>query len=542
MVELQKSPDHFEEAAEIITTFEEKLHVRFEPGYNPVLRSMRLSLDEPLMEHRPLIFYAFIKSVTAVSNTTYRLLGFRPHYRNSSTQVKYWYYKGSAAGSKKRPIVFVHGIGGLFAYVPFIFQLWRFGHPIIAIEMAHVSMALVHEVPTFDDICAGIITALRRHHPSHEQDGALFIGHSLGTAVVSYLLRNHPEVGAAGAGGAILLDPVSILLHHPAVARQFVYLPDQDRVTATQLCVRFFAREQGVSYFISRHFHWFQGAMFLHSRSSDGDVAHRDAQASEEVRVQQADALPPVRVFLSENDCIVPSVKIHSYLQQVISGVNEWETAHSMRRSDPAKTLDVRRPSYYHGLVPPSAKLFGPTSPLGPIPTTTPIPSLAVLAAGSVAPDVRSILMKDLDHGAFLFDNHYMGEILAEVKTLLSQPGKGPQRRGLHGRTPSMPPEKNKKGLKISTPLSAAEMRQRATEQVLKEMRGTKSRTERKRPPRPLKLVDSNLSKFTIKSVTSPRISVKAITTPILSPCRIESAVSEMMLSPMIQRILSPYV
>jgi hypothetical protein len=80
-------------------------------------------------------------------------------------------------------------------------------------------------------------------------------------------------------------------LHYPDVAYNFVY---REPVAANEhaLCL-FCSRELYVSYYFSRHFHWFQSALF----------------------VSQRNVLPAnTHVYLSEHDNVVPSAEVYKYL------------------------------------------------------------------------------------------------------------------------------------------------------------------------------------------------------------------------------------
>lgn len=62
------------------------------------------------------------------------------------------------------PFVFFHGIGlGVFPYIPFIGRLAMSGQPVLCLEMNHVSMRWVKEVPDVDAVVHATVGALKSH-------------------------------------------------------------------------------------------------------------------------------------------------------------------------------------------------------------------------------------------------------------------------------------------------------------------------------------------------------------------------------------------
>ncbi|KAJ3268418.1 hypothetical protein HK104_005377 [Borealophlyctis nickersoniae] len=94
---------------------------------------------------------------------------------------------------------------------------------------------------------------------THGHTKACFVGHSLGTAAISWLL--HSPTHHTYVASTVLLDPVTFLLFHPAVAYNFVYRPP---TTVLELLTHYFvARELYIAHSISRHFNWSRNAVFV---------------------------------------------------------------------------------------------------------------------------------------------------------------------------------------------------------------------------------------------------------------------------------------
>jgi hypothetical protein len=89
--------------------------------------------------------------------------------------------------------------------------------------------------------------------------GACFVAHSLGTAVVSWMLhsKQHKHLVAT----SVLIDPVTFLLCIPKVCASFVH-PDP-KCVSTYLSSFLLAKELYISNALSRHFNWSWNAVFL---------------------------------------------------------------------------------------------------------------------------------------------------------------------------------------------------------------------------------------------------------------------------------------
>ncbi|KAI9254021.1 hypothetical protein BY458DRAFT_521528 [Sporodiniella umbellata] len=277
---------------------EAKFGVKFPPGYNDRLCCIRLSLDPVEANHRPLIVYIGLYLCTLVFNLVFLQwysgmtatvcehswggpLALLNPVHQAKTQVGYW---SRRTESQKTPIVLMHGLGvGLLGYVEFIHQLLTLAddRPVFIIELPYVSMRLVEHVPTAEETVRDIQQMLYRH--GHTQ--AVFVAHSLGTAVASWISKYAPEIML----GSIMVDPICFLLHHHHVAFNFMH-------RAPKALMEYFlcygvSRELHINHYISRHLQWFETIHF-------------------------ADELKNASVFLSENDRIIGSPLVHRFLKE----------------------------------------------------------------------------------------------------------------------------------------------------------------------------------------------------------------------------------
>src|SRR6266702_2272260 len=161
------------------------------------------------------------------------------------TNIPYWYRPHHS--STKLPILVIHGIGiGLYPYVAFLRELAAQDPDvgILAVEILPISMHITAPPLARDAMCAAITRIL----DAHGLHRVVVTGHSYGTVVASYPLRrqqgtttngttpqgteqapqeeNHTTVGDTTSPtivAALLVDPIPFLLHHPAVAYNFVY-------------------------------------------------------------------------------------------------------------------------------------------------------------------------------------------------------------------------------------------------------------------------------------------------------------------------------
>jgi hypothetical protein len=114
-------------------------------------------------------------------------------------------------------------------------------------------MRFVQEVPTKSEVCKGVAEMLKKEGYTK----AVFLGHSIGTMTLSYLL--HDPATRSVIYGLIFLDPITFLLHLPNVAYGFLYRTPKK---ANEWLFSFAAREAGIAWSLWRRFFWFDGILW----------------------------------------------------------------------------------------------------------------------------------------------------------------------------------------------------------------------------------------------------------------------------------------
>ncbi|WIA42213.1 hypothetical protein OEZ86_009473 [Tetradesmus obliquus] len=121
---------------------------------------------------------------------------------------------GMDAAPPGLPVLFLHGVGGLPAYLGLVLQMVAGGHPIIAVEFKGVSLRL-GKVMTADEVEAAVVGML----DELRIERACVMAHSYGTFIASLLVRRHPQRVAS----LYLLDPVTIGMFMPYLLTNFLY-------------------------------------------------------------------------------------------------------------------------------------------------------------------------------------------------------------------------------------------------------------------------------------------------------------------------------
>ncbi|KAI9449905.1 hypothetical protein BJY52DRAFT_1305632 [Lactarius psammicola] len=254
-------------------------------GSNPDMQCLRLTFDPVHMIHRPFIWYMIVSLVDTLTSISLYIQGFTHHNtrkwfhafpprpilalfsRSSSdtvTNIPYWYRPHRSR--TKLPILVIHGIGiGLYPYVAFLRELAAQDPDvgIIAVEILPISMHITAPPLARDAMCAAIMRIL----DAHGLHRFVLAGHSYGTVIAAHLLHrqkgNHTSVGDTTSptiAAALLVDPIPFLLHHPAVAYNFVYRHPRH---ANEWQLWYFAsRDADIARALARHFFWFESILF----------------------------------------------------------------------------------------------------------------------------------------------------------------------------------------------------------------------------------------------------------------------------------------
>ncbi|KAJ9442085.1 hypothetical protein DIPPA_26738 [Diplonema papillatum] len=259
-------PEDEAELEETIAWYSSQIHWVFPHTSSKERRfCTRLSLDPVQVKHRPFIAYVVTSLMMYSGLLSIRLLGFRKCHRRgvNNNSVDVHYRKGDPAAAKATckstlPIVFIHGIGiGFIHYAAFLRTLPT-DVDVYLVEWPHVSMKLVFEGPSS---ISSTVTTLRDIvvGDGHGKTGACFVGHSLGSTAVAWML--HDKSSKSLVKSAVFLDPVNFVLFDPAIAYAFMHRPPN---TVMQLLIHYFvSRELFIAHTLSRHFSWSHNALFL---------------------------------------------------------------------------------------------------------------------------------------------------------------------------------------------------------------------------------------------------------------------------------------
>lgn len=192
--------------------------------------------------------------------------------------------KGVADRASELPIVFCHGLGiGNLLYITFIQELVRRApsRRVLLVELPHISMRPVEVQASPKELVTCILDMLAAHNC---MGGVHFVGHSFGSVVLAWVVRQAPSVCCL----LTFMDPVCFLLCKHDVAYNFLYADDKNPEQA--MMHWFVARELYIAHTLSRRFWWHDNILF-------------------------PEQLPcPTAVVLSGADFIVPSHAVRQHL------------------------------------------------------------------------------------------------------------------------------------------------------------------------------------------------------------------------------------
>ncbi|KAI9711198.1 MAG: hypothetical protein M1820_002185 [Bogoriella megaspora] len=312
--------DEEKELDEYVQMLETGMSQQLEDGYGSA-KSLRLTLDEARMKHRPLVWYLIVFIVDAQTHlwlwwhrfTYYRKPLSRPYptvlpprpqtllsrHVSSTYEFSYWYRPHTSTTHK--PILFLHGIGiGLNTYVPFLSSLSTSSASpsgqigIIALELLPISFRITSSLPRRSDFLSSL-QQLLSNHPEF-LSGFTVVAHSYGSVLATHIISSslRPLIHSL-----VLVDPVSILLHLPDVAYNFTYRSPR-KASEWQLWY-FASTDMGVAHTLARGFFWSENVMWKE------DVS--------DLRVC---------VWLAGRDIIAPTGEIKAYLTRVKDGGEGW--------------------------------------------------------------------------------------------------------------------------------------------------------------------------------------------------------------------------
>lgn len=282
---VQEHPDESkaqeEELDEYADGIQTLLGRRLEPGWGSA-KSLRLTVDQVNMSHRPVLWYLIVMLVDSVTAACLRYSGFslyRTRLRSalaifpprpavlftrsisSAPDLSYWYRPHT---SKTRlPILFIHGIGiGLWPYTKFLAEINKHDPEavqdgevgIIAVEIMPISFRITGSILGRDEMCRQINIILERH----DFDKVVLASHSYGSVISTQLLQN--PTTAAKIGPILFVDPVTFLLHLPDVAYNFTVR--KPRGANEHQLYWFASTDMMVAHTLARHFFWAQNILW----------------------------------------------------------------------------------------------------------------------------------------------------------------------------------------------------------------------------------------------------------------------------------------
>ena len=121
-----------------------------------------------------------------------------------------------AKGSRCLPIVFIHGIGIGFPHYLGLIMSFPEEADVYLVEWPHVAMQFTAAVPKIEDT----VDTITRFLGDDQHPAAVFVGHSLGTTAIAWMLHSS---SAHLVAATVFIDPVTFLLYDPTVATSFVY-------------------------------------------------------------------------------------------------------------------------------------------------------------------------------------------------------------------------------------------------------------------------------------------------------------------------------
>ncbi|KAF3928119.1 hypothetical protein AA313_de0203831 [Arthrobotrys entomopaga] len=261
------------EIDEYIGMVEDKMNFKFPEGRGDA-QCYRLTIDQVRMKHRPLAWYAILGFIdcltylrlTSSSYTYYRrplstfLKSFPFRFEtlfsknlSPSHTISYWYHPHTS--KTHLPILYLHGIGiGLHPYVPALTALAK--------SLPNVGILVLEIDPISSRICPPIqkkfqlLQEIKKILQKHKYNDTSFIlaANSYGTIITTHIL--HDTELSSLVSSVVLIDPVTLLLHLPDVAYNFLrrvprranehmlhYYASTDPMVAHTLCRRFFWAE-----------------------------------------------------------------------------------------------------------------------------------------------------------------------------------------------------------------------------------------------------------------------------------------------------------
>ncbi|TDZ38033.1 hypothetical protein C8035_v007712 [Colletotrichum spinosum] len=257
--------EHDAELEDFITDAEERAGVTIKKGFGDS-KAMRLSFDPIDIRHRSLFFYLIVAGIDVLVWFVLAIRGFK-FYRqprktffsvfplrpmtlvapNESASHHMSYFCRPHTSKTQRPILFIHGVG--VGLMPYLLWLWSIPKDVgvLCIEILPVSSRICPPLPPTGELVAGMEAIIQQQN----YEDFVFVGNSFGTLLAAPLLKK-PDVERR-INSLVLIDPVSLLLHLPAVAYNFTR---RKPTWGNEWEIWFIATDAMVSHTLARRFRW----------------------------------------------------------------------------------------------------------------------------------------------------------------------------------------------------------------------------------------------------------------------------------------------
>ncbi|KAF3938402.1 hypothetical protein ABW19_dt0200503 [Dactylella cylindrospora] len=308
----EESGDAVEEAEidEYVGMVEDTIGHKFEEGRGKA-QCYRLTVDEVRMKHRPLLWYLIIGFIDILAYIRLTFSGFKYHRkplstlpfsfpfrletllsshttpaRSSSSSLPYWLRPHRS--NTQSPILYIHGIGiGLHPYIPTLIALSKASPDvgILAVEIDPISARICSSMPRKAEMLEDFRTIL--NSASGYDKRFVLAANSYGTVISTHLL--HDAEISKRIKEVVLIDPVTLLLHLPDVAYNF--LRRKPRRANEHMLHYFASTDPGIAHTLCRRFFWAENILW-----------------KEDLKGKK------VTVWLSERDLIVDTGNVRRYL------------------------------------------------------------------------------------------------------------------------------------------------------------------------------------------------------------------------------------
>ncbi|KAJ9077502.1 hypothetical protein DSO57_1016104 [Entomophthora muscae] len=244
------SPDELKIADEIYDLFNEHIKQTPEPAkHQAKAHFMSPATDTFPYYPKPLVFTIAICALNNLAHYALATLGFRRHV---TRRLAYWFLAGD---SDKPPIMYIHGLGlGYIMYLTKTYSIMK-AHPgrtIILLEFPHICMQPTDVILDHDQTLRALDAIFIRHSLRKVS----LVGHSYGTIVASWIIRQRPQYVAK----SVLVDPVCFMMWDPTMAHTLLYA---DPFCMNHEGIRYMlAADPLISLTLSKKMYWYESVLY----------------------------------------------------------------------------------------------------------------------------------------------------------------------------------------------------------------------------------------------------------------------------------------